>query len=387
MPTLNDRKPGEREDLKNWLRLKSVNGLGDLLLKRLYDHFRSPARVLAATDHDLFAIDGMSAKVVSALRHQKLPPGIKRDLDFMQRKGYRILTLSDSRYPALLRQIPDPPPILYVAGNLRPMEHPIAVVGSRNATQYGRATTRRLCTDLARLGFSVISGMALGIDTTAHEGTLMGGGTTVAVLGSGLGNIYPTANRKLFHRIIESGGAVITEFPPATAPDGFNFPRRNRIISGMSLGTVVVEATLRSGSLITANLAADQNREVFAVPGSVNSFKSTGTHTLIKQGAKLVENTQDILEELAPGLPSLMAAQKNRTDAIPAKPPELTEEEQRIFERLGAYPVHIDELVRHLEMNPATLSGLLLQMELKGIVTQLPGKQFTANNAGNVISD
>lgn len=383
-----DRKPGEHEEeLSAWLLLKRVKGLGDLLLKRLYDHFGSPCRMLNASERELLAVEGISPKVVDRLRRQTLSAAVTRDLDFIRRKGYRILTLSDSRYPVLLRQIPDPPPVLYVAGDPADLTHPIAVVGSRNATPYGRETTRRLCYDLAQLKFAVISGMALGIDTAAHEGALMGGGATVAVLGSGLGNIYPAANRKLFHRIINSNGAVITEFPPTTAPDGFNFPRRNRIISGMSLGTVVVEATLKSGSLITANLAADQNREVFAVPGSVHSFKNTGTHTLIKQGAKLVENAQDILEELAPGLPSLKAASRQRMATSAETSRELSAEEQRILQRLGPYPVHIDDLVRHLEMDAAAVSGLLLQMELNGLVTQLPGKQFISAKSEYSIPD
>jgi DNA processing protein len=218
--------------------------------------------------------------------------------------------------------------------------------------------------------------MALGIDAAAHEGALAGHGRTVAVLGSGLGRIYPTQHLRLFERISASG-AVVSEFPLQAEPDAHHFPIRNRVISGMSLGTVVVEAGKNSGSLITARLAAEQNREVFAVPGSVQSFKSVGTHTLIKQGAKLVENVQDIVSELGHFL----------TDAQPGSGPQppppiekrhrLTAEEADVYKALGPYPLHIDELVRKLAMDAGRLSGILLQLELKGIVMQQPGKLFS----------
>jgi DNA processing protein len=245
------------------------------------------------------------------------------------------------------------------------------MVGSRNATTYGIAATRKLSADLAARGAVIISGMALGIDTAAHEGALMGKGKTVAVLGSGLSIIYPAQNRRLFERIVENGG-VVSEFPLTAGPEAHHFPRRNRIISGMSLGTVVVEATRRSGSLITAGLAAEQNRDVFAVPGSIQSFKSTGTHTLIKQGAKLVENAQDVIEEFPRFFgPSPKSGFQRESS------PELTDDEKMIFDTLDAYPVHIDKLVRRTEIDAGRLSSLLMQMELKGLVSQAPGKMFT----------
>jgi DNA processing protein len=224
----------------------------------------------------------------------------------------------------------------------------------------------------------VVSGMALGIDAAAHEGALSGQGRTVAVLGSGLDNIYPPQHRRLAERIA-AGGAVISEFALQAGPEAHHFPVRNRIISGMSLGTAVVEATKDSGSLITARLAAEQNREVFAVPGSIQSFKSMGTHTLIKQGAKLVENVQDIVAELGHFLQQ--DAPPRRASASAAPRHRLTADEAAVAAALTAYPVHIDDLVRQLAMEPGTLSGILLQLELKGIVTQLPGKLFAA--AGN----
>jgi DNA processing protein len=285
--------------------------------------------------------------------------------------------LTHADYPPLLREIPDPPPFLYVSGDLQGCERCVAVVGSRNATAYGLATARQICTELALLKFTVVSGMALGIDTAAHEGALSVRGKTVAVLGSGLNQVYPAENRKLAERIAATG-AVISEFALDSGPEAHHFPVRNRIISGMCCGTVVVEATRHSGSLITARLAAEQNREVFAVPGSVQSFKSMGTHTLIKQGAKLVENAQDIVCELgqflsAPG-DSGRRGPASRIEVRQA----LTAEESRVLRALGPYPLHIDELVRQLTMDAGKLSGILLQLELKGVVQQLPGKLFQA---------
>jgi DNA processing protein len=267
--------------------------------------------------------------------------------------------------------------VLYVSGDLAGCDRPVAVVGSRNATAYGLALARQLAGDLASLGFTVVSGMALGIDAAAHEGALAGCGRTVAVLGSGLARIYPPQHLRLSERI-SANGAVLSEFPLQAEPEAHHFPIRNRVISGMSLGTVVVEASKTSGSLITARLAAEQNREVFAVPGSIQSYKSMGTHTLIKQGAKLVENVQDIVSELGQFLSD------DRTGSGPQRPPpvemrhRLTAEETNVYQALGPYPLHIDELVRKLAMDAGRLSGILLQLELKGIVTQQPGKLFSA---------
>jgi len=253
------------------------------------------------------------------------------------------------------------------------------VVGSRNATGYGITTTKNLCANLTLLDITIVSGMARGIDTAAHEGALAAKGKTIAVLGSGLERVYPAENVKLFHRISENG-AVVSEFSLMTEPEAHNFPIRNRIISGMSLGTVVVEATKKSGSLITARLAAEQNREVFAVPGSVQSFKSIGTHTLIKQGAKLVEHAQDIVEELAPFFQINARPAINIQDQAGKKSASLTADEARVYDALEPYPVHIDDLVRKISMEPGKLSSVLLKLELKGMVQQSPGMLFTISD-------
>ncbi len=363
------------QNLLPWLILKSVPGIGNLIFKRLIDHFESPERTLSASPAALAVVEGVSERLARTIIRFRPIDQLKRELDIAFEKKYRIIPLTDDEYPVLLKEIPDPPPFLYVRGTLPVTRCSVSIVGSRHATDYGIHMTRQLCRDLAALGWNIVSGMAVGIDTAAHLGALMGGGPTVAVLGSGLERIYPGTNIPLARRISENG-AVVSELPLHAEPDPHHFPARNRIISGMSLGTVVVEAAKRSGSLITARLAAEQNREVFAVPGSVRSFKSSGTHLLIKQGAKLVEQTRDILEELAPMLPEPPHRPEPTSDGK-NKLPDLPPEEQRLAASLDVYPVHIDDLSRQLQLPAATISSLLLSLELKGVIQQLPGKFFT----------
>jgi len=366
------------ENILPWFTLKSVPGVGRYLFKRLIEHFDSPQGVLAAPIENLSQVEGLTPRLARKIKNHQLPDGVKKDIELVRRKRIRIITMADPDYPSLLLQLPDPPPFLYLRGSIDPQANYISVVGSRNATAYGLSTARRLSADLASRGLTVVSGMALGIDTAAHEGALQVKGNTVAVLGSGLERIYPAGNRKLC-RLITENGAVITEFPMCTEPEAHNFPVRNRIISGMSLGTVVVEASRRSGSLITARLAAEQNREVFAVPGSIQSFKSIGTHTLIKQGAKLVENAQDILEEITGTCPATAnpAGPEKKTEHATEQLPLLSDEETRVYRALEAYPVHIDKLIRKTAIPSGRLSSTLLQLELKGIVRQSPGKLFS----------
>lgn len=358
-----------------WLALKSVPGVGNLLFKRLVEHLHTPESVFKATRRDLIRVKGMTEPLAGKIQNYRAPDWIDAELALAERKGYRIITFSDADYPILLREIPDPPPYLYVCGNITGNCHCISMVGSRNATDYGIQTTLRLSRDIAAQGMTVVSGMARGIDTAAHRGAIAGRGMTVAVLGSGLEKIYPAENRELFHEIARHG-AVISEFPLRADPEAHHFPMRNRIISGMSLGTVIVEATTRSGSLITARLAAEQNREVFAVPGSVSSFKSTGTHTLIKQGAKLVEHAGDVLEEF----PHLFAERKPAgTD--PGTPggatsPALLPAEQQVLDALDCYPMHIDALAAKTGVAAGRLAGILLNLELKGVVLHSPGNMF-----------
>ncbi|GBC60778.1 DNA protecting protein DprA [Desulfonema ishimotonii] len=359
-----------------WFILRSVPGVGNHLFKRLLDRFGTPDRALDASVEALAGVDGITARLAAVIRQHTETAAVRRETEDLSRSPYRIVTLTDPDYPGLLLEIPDPPPFLYVYGDMGNCSRNIAVVGARSATRYGLFTTGRLCRELATLNMTVVSGMARGVDTAAHAGALAAGGRTIAVLGSGFERIYPTENTELFHRIAESG-AVITEFPLRAGPEPHHFPIRNRIISGISLGTVVVEASRKSGSLITARLAAEQNREVFAVPGNIHSFKSAGTHSLIKEGAKLVENAQDIMEELAHVIRDHMAKDRISRQDIMENIPPMSPEETTVFKALGPYPVHIDELVRTLGMDPGQLSGILLQLELKGIVAQSAGKMFS----------
>lgn len=360
-----------------WFTLKHTPGIGNHLFKRLFDHFGSPESVLGASIASLEKVEGVSPKLAQEIKTRTISDPVKKDLELVLKNNIKIVTMCDPDYPPLLLQLPDPPPFLYVNGSLVGIADTIAVVGSRNATQYGLATAKRLCQDLVAHKLAIASGMARGIDTAAHQGALQGNGKTVAVLGSGLARIYPASNQLLAERIARQG-AVVSEFPMGTKPEPFHFPLRNRIISGMALGTIVVEATRNSGSLITARLAAEQGREVFAVPGSIRSFKSTGTHSLLKQGAKLVEQAADVLEEIAyrlPSLPVVPARPLERKDSG-RRPQSVDAEQKRILAALEPYPLHIDVVAQRADMEPGKTAGILLQLELLGMVTQAPGKLF-----------
>ncbi len=365
------------EHLLAWYRLRSVAGIGNLLFRRLIRQFETPEAVFEGRDEALLAVEGVSRRLVSALRgpHQNREAA-RRELERAARQDIRVVTQNDPAYPDLLLEIADPPPFLYVRGDLARCRCPVAIVGSRHATPYGLKTTRRISRDLARQGLTVVSGMARGIDTAAHEGVLEAEGVTVAVLGSGLECVYPRENKTLCERIAQTG-AVVSELPLSAGPDAHHFPQRNRIISGMAVGTVVVEATRRSGSLITARMAAEQNREVFAVPGSIDSFKSIGTHRLIKSGAKLVTQVGDILEEMPSWAQGLSAPPPAAADADRETVSSLTGLEATVFESLTVYPTHVDDLTRRLNLEPGQLASVLLALELKGLVRQDPGKLFS----------
>ncbi len=365
------------EKLLPWFALKSIRGIGNILYKRLLHRFSSPKNVFAASFDELITVSGISEKAAVAIKNFKSKDHLKKEIYDALHKGFQIVTFADRNYPRLLRHIPDPPPYLYVAGNLFAGRQNIAVVGSRNPTSYGLSAAGRLAESLVKAGFAIISGMARGIDSAAHQGALSGEGKTIAVLGSGLAKIYPPENRKLFQQISENG-AVISEFPIHAAPEAHHFPVRNRIISGMALGTVVVEASRKSGSLITARLALEQNREVFAVPGSIQSFKSSGTNSLIKQGAILVEQASDIVEELFPRTRTDLESLSN-DGYLPTKKENstaLNPDEKHVVACLEPYPIHIDELVKKTKMAPGKLAGILLKLELEDLAEQTPGKCF-----------
>lgn len=367
-----------------WLTLKSVPGIGNLLFKRLLDRFGTPESVLKAPLPELESVEGISFKLATVIKRHKTPDAVLRDYDIASANNCRILLMTDPEYPKLLLEIPDPPPVLYVYGKIPEMAC-IAIVGSRNATSYGISNSGRIAGELVMAGCCIVSGLARGVDTAAHIGAVNKKGKTIAVLGSGLGNIYPSENRALAYTIAENG-AVISEFPYLSPPEARNFPMRNRIISGVSSGTIVVEAARKSGSLITARLAAEQNREVFAIPGNVHSFKSAGTHSLLKQGAKLVENAQDVIEELAYLFRSDCFETKNQSDCEEEKIKKdhlgLDFDERSVIDVLDLYPVHIDEIHQKLKIESGRLSGMLLKLELMGVVKQSAGKFFSLTSSG-----
>jgi DNA processing protein len=342
------------------------------LLKRLLDRFPDPVEALAAPILELRTL-GFDEDRAAELGSPGLRDRAEKEFDRVVEKGYSLLTFGDVEYPSLLGEIFDPPCVLYCAGRRDALEGPaVAVVGSRHPTPYGRAVAARLAEDLASRGLVIVSGLAVGIDTAGHEGALKGG-RTVAVLGSGLENMYPRENRKLFGAIVEAG-AVVSEFPLDTDPFAGNFPRRNRVISGLSRAVIVVEAARRSGSLISARMALDQDREVMAVPGNVTSEMSRGTHWLLKAGAKLVEDWEDVAEELpSPLREALLATRKGETRPLPL----LTEEEAAVLARLKPdEPVSVDALVEESGRTVSELLGTLLALEIKGVATQRPGKLY-----------
>ncbi len=355
-----------------WFILKSIPGIGNLLYKRLIDRFKTPEQVLAAGENELRTIRGISKKAIKGILNCTVEKEAKQELDGIKRAGLCLVTLNDPHYPPLLREIPDPPPFFTYRGTLDTGSPCIAIVGSRNATSYGLETASRLGHDLALSGFQVVSGMARGIDTAAHRGALAATGKTLAILGTGLARIYPRENTRLFHEISRRG-TVVSEFSPDTKPEPRNFPIRNRLIAGISTGTVVVEANPRSGSLITARLAAEFSREVFAVPGNINSVRSRGTHGLIKQGATLVETYTDIIEELH----HMVHAEPVPTQLRAGKTDPLDTVQQAIISILDPYPQHIDAIVEKTNHDIGSIFAALLDLELKGIVKQSPGKLFS----------
>jgi DNA processing protein len=342
--------------------------------------FGSPQAAQSASTEELVARAGIPSPVAEAVRRgpaAETSREIDRELAQIDRLQLSLVTYLDPLYPSRLKAIHDPPPVLYMSGCLRSEDHhAVAVVGSRHPTPGGRVFTEQLCRGLATAGLTVVSGLARGIDAAAHRGALSAPGRTVAVLGCGLDQTYPPEHAGL-RREIESSGAVLSELPLGAPPHGSHFPRRNRIISGMCLGVVVTEAGIPSGSLITARLALEQGREVFAVPGSVKAETSRGPHGLIKQGAKLVERVEDIIEEL---LPQLDAPFRERLRSRPLHPAvsktPLSEGEAAVYALLSYDEIHIDELIMRSGLSPGDVTGLLLSMELKGVVRQLPGHSY-----------
>ena len=376
-------------DQKYWIALKSVDGVGNIGFKNLIDAFGSPRSVFKASLHTLTVVPGIGKITAANIKDFNKWKKIEEDIQLIKKHNADIITYQDHIYPRSLLNIYDFPPFLYVKGLLRENDINIAVVGSRLASTYGKFSTERLCRELALKGITVVSGLARGIDSAAHKGALAGKGRTIAVLGCGLDVIYPSENEKLYEEIV-SQGAVITEFPFGSPPAASNFPARNRIISGISLGVVVVEANEKSGSLITAKLALEQGREVFAVPGSIDSAGSRGTHKLIKQGAKLIENVYDILEEILPQVDKTQEHCHNIHVSGEGKHKErvtqetkvfsgLTDIENAVLKVLSLKAIDIDGIIIATGLKPNDVLNILLTLELRGIIKQLPGKKFILN--------
>lgn len=368
--------PKEREEAY-WLALARGPAALSRHLPELLERFGSPRVLFEA---GAAAWRGYPEAVRSYLAAPDWA-AVERDLAWPDRPGHHLLAFADPRYPPLLREIPGPPPVLFVRGDPAHLSRPqIAIVGSRNPTLSGRDTGREFARHFAGVGLVVTSGLALGVDAAAHQGALaVAGGCTVAVTGSGLDRIYPASHRDLAEAIAE-GGALVSEFAPGTPPLAANFPRRNRILTGLSLGTLVVEAAVRSGSLISARLAVEQGREVFAIPGSIHNPLSRGCHRLIREGAKLVETAEDVLEELAPlaGVSVEAARQFRSGNSSGGGATEALDELQlRVLEAVGYEPTAVDLVVVRTGLTPDAVCSMLLVLELHGLVASTPGGHYS----------
>lgn len=362
------------DDFIPWLRLVRLPGVGSRGRIALIRHFGSIEGIYSATRAQLTRVLVGAPEAVETLLSDTNRPMFEPDLTWLDQENCHLITWSDADYPSLLRQIPDPPVVLYVHGNRRFLACPqIAVVGSRNPTPAGMENAHAFACALARAGLAITSGLALGIDGAAHRGALDAGGTTLAVAGTGLDRIYPPRHRELTHEIA-TRGALISEFAIGTPPRAENFPIRNRLISGLCLGTLVIEAALQSGSLITARQAVEQGREVFAVPGSIHSPLARGCHALIREGAKLVETANDVIEELGPLARVVKESSLSFTESVADAPLETSLAE--FLEYLDYDPVTVDRLVERSGLTADVVSSMLLQLELRGFVAANVGGTF-----------
>jgi DNA processing protein len=362
--------------MKYWLAINKIENVGPVTVKRLWEGFGSIEKAWKAGKEDIFRIEGINRKAAQAFAENRDKIDLEAELETARKADVKILTLENDEYPVNLINIYDPPPVIYVKGQLpKIQEKSVAIVGTRKASRYGNETARKLAYELATLGFTIVSGMASGIDTAAHKGALEAGGKTLAVFGCGVDVIFPSENRNLSEQI-KNSGALISEFPMGAKPDKGSFPRRNRVISGLSLGVIVVEGHYDSGAMITAKYAVDQGREVFAVPGNVELDQSKGPHWLIKNGAKLVESVDDVLEEFN------MVKPGPRPEAIGQRQKDysnLSEEEQEIVKVLSLEPKYIDSVSQESGLSTPQVSSLLMMLEVKKIIRQLPGKMFILN--------
>ena len=372
-------------DIEKWLKLIRADNVGPTTFAKLIKHFGSADRALGASVSELARIDGIGFKTAEQIVRTRNKFDTATELELAEKLDVWIINLADERYPPVLKRIYDPPPVLYIKGSLAGSDNlAIAIVGTRRCSLYGQEQSSRLAHFLSSAGFTICSGMARGIDSAAHQGALSAGGRTIAVQGCGLANIFPPENKKLFELIAESG-ACISELPLRYEPLSENFPPRNRIIAGLSLGTIVVEAGLYSGALITARAALENNREVMAVPGKIDSPLSKGAHQLIKQGAKLVESVEDVMEALGYIGEQLQehvtaaaaeASENIETPLFDVSQLKLSEDEKTIYDCLGKEPLHVDQIIEETDLAAGSINAALVSLRLKGLIKQLPGSLF-----------
>lgn len=372
------------QDLIDWLRLILIPEIGARRGKKLLERFKTPRAILEAPLETIAEVENIGLGVAKKIVEGRKRIDLDRQIKLIEKYRVNLITIDNETYPANLKAIFDPPLVLFVRGEILPQDYfAIAIVGTRLASFYGKTMAEKLSGQLVERGFTVVSGGARGIDSFSHQAALSLKGRTLAVLGCGLDIAYPPENKKLFAAIAEKG-ALISEFPLSARPDRQNFPMRNRIISGLSLGVVVIEAPQKSGALITVTHAAEQGREVFSVPGKADSFVSRGTNQLLREGAKLVENADDIIEELEPILkskirelkPEPRGQEEIKTGSLALK---LSENEGKIYNLLSSRPAHFDEIIFKSRLPLGDVSAVLTKLELKKLTRQLPGKQFIRN--------
>jgi DNA processing protein len=382
-------------DIEKWLKLVRADKVGPATFAKLTKYFGSVDRALGASVGELTRIEGIGSKTARLIAETRDKFNVAAELELAERLGVWVISLEDQRYPPVLRRIYDPPPVLYIKGTLTRQDNlAVAIVGSRRCSLYGQQQSSRLAHLLSSAGFTIVSGMARGIDTAAHQGALSAAGRTIAVQGCGLANIFPPENKKLSELITKSG-ACISELPLQYEPLAENFPSRNRIIAGLALGTIVVEAGLNSGALITAGAALDSGREVMAVPGKVDSPLSKGTHRLLKQGAKLIESVEDVIETLGyitERLKSHVSAAASQAEERVGRPLfdisqlKLSPDEKVTYGCLDKEPKHIEQIIAVADLPPGSIHSALVSLRLKGLIEQLPGsffarKQFFTSSA------
>lgn len=380
-----DKPQQHSAGIENWLKLIRAGNVGPVTFHKLVKHFGSVEQVLGAPAGRLAEVDGIGHRTAGQIAASIDKFDVKAELTLCEKLGVYIVHIQDERYPPTLKRIYDPPPVLYVKGTFARQDNlAIAIVGSRRCSLYGREQASRFGHLLASAGVTIVSGMAFGIDTAAHRGALAAAGRTIAVQGCGLANIFPPENRKLFELISQSG-ACISELPLTYEPLSENFPPRNRIIAGLSIGVIVVEAGLGSGALITAHAALESGREVMAIPGKIDSPLSRGSHKLLKQGAKLVESIDDVMEALGyvgrdlkpyASTAARQAAEKVETPLFDASQLNLSENEKTIYDCLDTDPLHIEDIIARTNLPVGSINAALISLRLKGLIKQLPGNSF-----------